>query len=251
LKILISISVSILAFLCTSFNYSGEEIIKASQFTAAKISGGNDSSSTDFLGDLLSAADQIYDSINLDMAGLSRKAFRYAYRGYELLVEKGIISNDEVMTICDFSQSSSKKRMYIIDMKTVSLLFNTYVAHGKRTGGEYARYFSNKAKSHQSSLGFYITGKTYYGENGFSLKMKGLEKGFNDHAESRNIVVHGSDYASEQFLNGASFLGRSYGCPAVPATEAKEIINTIKEGTCFFIYHPDAKYLNGSKILND
>ena len=251
MKVLISISVSALAFLCTSFIHIGGSSEKTPLPIASDISINKDSSKTSLFEDIFTTADRIYDSIELDMAGLSRKAFRYAYKGYEYMVSKGWIHHEEVMTICDFSQSSSKKRLYVIDLKSLSLVYNTYVAHGKKTGGEFARYFSNKPKSHQSSLGFYVTGETYYGENGFSMKMRGMEKGYNDRAESRNIVMHGSDYATEKFLNHSNYLGRSYGCPAVPVGEAKEIINSIKEGTCLFIYHPDSKYLNGSKILND
>ena len=113
-----------------------------------------------------------------------------------------------------------------------------------------ARSFSNKANSHQSSIGFYITRNSYYGENGLSLRLNGIESGFNDKALKRNIVVHGSEYASDDFLNSNNFLGRSYGCPAVPEEDTKTIINTIKEGSCFFIYYPAKKYLASSKILN-
>ncbi|MES1220167.1 MAG: murein L,D-transpeptidase catalytic domain family protein [Bacteroidota bacterium] len=196
------------------------------------------------------SAEKLYDSLGLENYGLSKKAFQYALKGYQRLLVKGRIENTDVLTICDFSLSSRQKRLFIIDLKNGELLLNTYVAHGRKTGTEYAKYFSNKANSHQSSLGFYITRNEYYGENGLSLRLDGIEKGFNDKALRRNIVVHGSEYANDDFLNTNSYLGRSYGCPAVPQGEIETIVNTIKEGSCFFIYYPAKKYITSSKILN-
>ncbi len=148
------------------------------------------------------------------------------------------------------SQSSRSKRLYILDMDQKTVLVNTYVAHGRNSGTEFARSFSNSPSSHKSSLGFYVTQGTYYGNNGLSLKIRGMEKGFNDRALGRNIVVHGSQYVGPDFLEMNQFCGRSYGCPAVPADESEEIIDLIKEGSCLFIYHPTKKYLTKSKILN-
>lgn len=194
--------------------------------------------------------DALFDSLHLDHYGLSKEAFEYAITGYQNLLEKNEIENPGIITICDFSQSSKQKRLYVIDLDKGELVMNTYVAHGKNSGGEYARRFSNNPRSHQSSLGFYLTGDTYFGEHGLSLRIIGLEKGFNDKANVRHIVVHGSKYVTEKFLNNNPFMGRSFGCPAVPAQQSSELINNIKGGSCFFIYHPDKKYLNGSKILN-
>jgi len=196
------------------------------------------------------SAEKLYDSLGLENYGLSKKAWQYAVKGYKKLLAKGRIGNTDVITICDFSLSSRQKRLFIIDLKNGELLLNTYVAHGRRSGMEYARSFSNKTNSHQSSLGFYITRNQYYGENGLSLRLDGIEKGFNDKALRRNIVIHGSGYANDDFLNTNSFLGRSYGCPAVPEGEIETIVNTIKEGSCFFIYYPAKKYISSSKILN-
>ena len=175
--------------------------------------------------------------MGLDELGLSREAFEYAYKGYEHLIEKKVITQTEYLTICDFTQSSKQKRLYLIDVANDTVLMNTYVAHGMRSGGEYATRFSNKLSSKQSSLGFYITKNTYRGENGLSLRMEGLEPGINDKAYRRAIVVHGADYIA----NGSA--GRSYGCPAVPLDESKIIINTIKNGSCLFIYSQQKKYL--------
>jgi hypothetical protein len=193
---------------------------------------------------------RLYDELGLKEKGLSPKAFEYALKGYNKLLKKRIIKKSQYLTICDFSQSSNNKRLYIIDLGKNELLVNTYVAHGKNSGAEYARKFSNKPSSLQSSLGFYITKNTYYGEHGLSLKVAGLEPGFNDKAYRRAIVVHGADYIEESWLRHSKYMGRSFGCPAIPKEESDFIINTIKNGTCLFIYHPSTNYLKGSKLLN-
>lgn len=195
-------------------------------------------------------ATQLYTSLGLKEVGLSETAFKYAYKGYNKLLKKRIIKRSELLTICDFSQSSAKKRLYIVDLEKNEIVLNTYVAHGKNSGGQFATKFSNKTSSHQSSLGFYLTKNTYYGEHGLSLKVTGLEPGFNDKAMQRAIVVHGAEYIDESWLTRNNHMGRSFGCPAVPDDESDFIINTIKNGTCLFIYHPSTKYLKGSKLLN-
>jgi hypothetical protein len=125
------------------------------------------------------------------------------------------------------------------------------VAHGRNSGKEYAAKFSNKPESLQSSLGFYVTRSTYYGSHGLALTIDGVESGINDKAERRKIVVHGSEYVGANYLRFSKYMGRSFGCPAVPAKQTRTIINTIKNGTCFFIYHPSKKYKETSTILND
>jgi hypothetical protein len=199
---------------------------------------------------VLLAADSIYTNLGLARKGLSRQAFQFAWKGYKNLLSKGKIRRDDVLSICDFSQSSKRRRLYIIDVETQKLLMHTFVAHGRNSGSEFARNFSNRPESHQSSLGFYVTRSTYYGEHGLSLKIDGLERGINDKALARHIVVHGSDYVGKDFLKSNKMTGRSYGCPAVPREHAPKIIETIKQGSCLFIYHPSKKYLNSSKILN-
>ena len=195
-------------------------------------------------------ADMIYDSLDLDVKGLNEEAFKHAYTGYKKLIEEGEINKEGILTICDFSQSSKRKRLYLIDLNEYKLLLNTYVAHGRNSGGEYASRFSNRPESHQSSLGFYRTKRTYYGSHGLALTLSGLEKGINDKAERRKIVVHGSYYIGENYKRWGKFMGRSFGCPAVPMKQSRTLINTIKEGSCLFIYHPTKTYLAGSKILN-
>lgn len=170
-----------------------------------------------------------------------------AYKGHQYLADNGSLGNSDVIAVCDFSQASDKKRLYIIDAKNYRVLFNTYVAHGKNSGLEYAEHFSNNPESLQSSLGFYITKGTYSGKHGLSLKLSGQERGFNDNAEERAVVIHGAEYIGD---NRAGYMGRSFGCPAVPQAQSGKVINLLKNGTCLFIYHPTEKYLHGSKILN-
>lgn len=232
-KLIVYITISCLAILSSGFTGINEQNaaihsplrIDAEQRLAIKIS-------------------LLYDLLNLEEMGLARQAFEYAYKGYHQLVEKNRINCPDYLTICDLSQSAKQKRLYLIDMVNNKIILNTYVAHGRNSGREYATRFSNKPASLQTSLGFYVTRNTYSGEHGLSLRMDGLEPGFNDRAYRRAIVIHGASYIGE----GST--GRSFGCPAVPKTESKAIINTIKDGTCVFIYHPEKKYLKGSKILN-
>lgn len=205
---------------------------------------------TNDLADNAVGIEAIYDSIHLDKAGLSKEAFEYALKGYQELTEENKIVRKDIITICDFSQSSRRKRMYVVDLENYKLLIQTHVAHGRNSGVEYANRFSNKPESLQSSLGFYITRNTYYGGHGLALTIDGLEPGINDKARRRKIVVHGSAYVGSDFLRFSKYIGRSFGCPAVPAKQSKKIINTIKNGTCFFIYHPTKKYKETSKILN-
>lgn len=193
----------------------------------------------------------LYDSMKLEKSGLNEKAFEYAWRGYHNLLKKGVLNKTNVLTICDFTQSSRRKRMYVIDVQHRKLLFNTYVAHGMNSGTEYATSFSNTPESFKTSLGFYVTTKTYNSAiNGLSLKVKGLEKGYNNLAAMRNIVLHGSDYISPDYLKANGEMGRSLGCAAMPNQMSPKIIKTIKNGSCLFIYHPTKKYLVQSNVIN-
>lgn len=192
----------------------------------------------------------LYQALQLESIGLSKKAFDLAYRGYQKLLKQSRISNPRYLTICDLSQSSRKRRLYLIDLVNKEVVLNTWVAHGRNSGGEFASRFSNRPSSYQSSLGFYVTMETYSGEHGLSLRMAGMEPGFNDRAYRRGVVVHGADYIGENCLQKGGRMGRSFGCPAVSKEESNILINTIKDGTCLFIYHPSRVYLQRSKILN-
>jgi L,D-transpeptidase catalytic domain len=197
------------------------------------------------------AAANIYDSLRLNLMGLSQQAFNYAMQGLGYLVKAGKITNHKIISIVDYSLPSSRKRLFVIDLDKYKVVYNTYVAHGINSGKEYASEFSNKPESNKSSLGFYETAGTYNGKNGYSLHLSGLEKGINDKAGSRSIVMHGADYVSETLIQEQGYIGRSWGCPAVPEKLNNAIINTIKNGTCLFIYSPGKNYFIHSRILKD
>jgi hypothetical protein len=198
---------------------------------------------------VLNAA-ELFNTWNLGVSGLSLAAFELAQQGFAKLDKKKLLKKDSVLTIIDYSKPSSAKRLFVLDMITGKILFNSLVAHGRKSGQNYASQFSNKASSYKTSLGFYITLNTYNGGNGYSLRLKGCESGINDKAYNRAIVLHGADYVSENFIEKNGYLGRSYGCPAVPLSLNKEIIEVIKDGSCMFFYYPSKKYSSQSKILN-
>lgn len=194
--------------------------------------------------------DQIYKECQLENV-LNKELFTKAYRGYNKLKQGKKITAQDRLTIIDFTKPSTEKRLYVISLKKKKLLYNSYVAHGKNSGYTYAKQFSNSNGSLQSSLGFYRTLTTYYGKHGYSLKLRGLEPGINDKAEQRAIVIHGADYVSASFIKKHGRLGRSWGCPALPQHLKTEIINTIKGGSCLFIYAEDATYTENSKLLTN
>lgn len=192
-----------------------------------------------------------YSDLNLADFGLSYEVFQLALRGYRKLEASGQLENPGILTIVDFSQSSKNKRMYIFDLLNHKLLFNTLVAHGRNTGEEFAQYFSNELGTLKSSLGFFVTRNQIMGSKvGLSLIISGVEKGFNDNAISRQIIMHGADYATEEFIKKTGRLGRSYGCPSLPPDLIKPVFQTIEKGTCLFIYNPDPVYLRNSSLLN-
>ena len=192
----------------------------------------------------------IYDHMDLEKQGLDEKAFEYAWRGYHNLLKKGRIHKRTVLSICDFSQSCCSKRMYVIDVLHRKLLYRTYVAHGQNSGEEYANTFSNEPESFKSSLGFYVTDRIYYGRNGLSLRLNGVDSGYNDMASKRKIVLHGSTYVGDRYMQNYGTLGTSLGCPALPSAVSGRIIRAVKNGSCLFIYHPTQQYLDNSPIIN-
>src|SRR5690606_22328256 len=179
----------------------------------------------------------------------SQVSFTYALTGYNKLDEEQKITN-KLLTIVDFSLPSTEKRMWILDVENNSVLYHTYVSHGQNTGGNMATKFSNTPNPLQSSLGFYVTAETYYGKNGLSLFIDGMEEEFNSKARERYVVIHGADYAKEDSIKRLGRLGRSYGCPAVPTEVSIEIIELIKEGSALFIYHNSDDYIAKSTYLN-
>jgi hypothetical protein len=197
----------------------------------------------------LTSKSVLFESLRLDSMGLSRKAFTYALTGMNKLVQEGKLSNTDILTIADFSLPSNKKRLFVIDLKSAQVLFNTFVSHGRNSGTALATTFSNTPESFKSSLGFYVTGNTYSGGHGYSLRLQGEEKGINDNAMSRGIVMHSATYVSEQIARLQGYIGRSLGCPAIPIEIHKKIIAQIKNGTCLFLYSPDKSYISNSKLL--
>ncbi len=205
---------------------------------------------SEMMNEFENKADNLYQSLRLNLMGFSQQAFEYAITGLDKLVKMGKIDNPQILSIVDFSQPSSHKRMVVIDLKNNEVLFNTYVAHGRNSGREFARDFSNTPETNKSSLGFYETSNTYIGGNGYSLRLEGLEKGFNDNAFNRAIVVHGAAYVSGAIAQQQGYIGRSQGCPALPLSQSKPIIDKIKNGTCLFVYSPNAQYIQQSKLLH-
>ena len=177
------------------------------------------------------------------------ESFSKAFEGYEQLKNQGKIEND-VLTIVDFSLPSTEERMWVIDMKTKTILLQSLVAHGRNSGDNMATNFSNVSESFQSSLGFYTTGEVYQGKHGFSLRLDGMEKGINDNARNRAVVIHGADYVSKSFIKQHGRLGRSQGCPAVPYEVHETLINKIKNKSCLFIYHSSRNYVAQSKLVS-
>lgn len=193
------------------------------------------------------AADEtvcLYRSMQLEGV-VGWEAFRQAVAGYRKISAR----RREVLTLIDFSKPSTEKRLFVFDMKRGRMLYSSVVSHGKNSGGNYARSFSNEAGSYKSSLGFYLTSSTYQGGNGYSLLLDGLEKGINDRARERAIVVHGAAYANPSVAQGGR-LGRSFGCPALPVALARPVIDAIKGGSVMFIYAESPEYLSRSSILS-
>lgn len=194
----------------------------------------------------------VYDQIDFSKSKkLDYDVFEKAYYGYLNLRNSGKITSDkDILTVCDFSKSSTAYRLWVIDLNSKQVLINDYVAHGQGSGDEFATAFSNTSNSHQSSLGFYVTDDTYMGKHGLSLRLRGMDNGYNSAAYERAVVVHGANYVSNDFVAGQKRLGRSWGCPAVSDKIADKMINTIKGGTCLFIYAPQKEYLASSVWLN-
>lgn len=192
-----------------------------------------------------SSCQQLYLEMKLDGV-VNYTAFEQAIAGYTKIEQK----NKEILTLVDFSKPSTEERFYVFDMKHRKLLFTSLVSHGKNSGGNYATSFSNENGSLKSSLGFFLTENTYQGRNGYSLVLNGLEKGINDRAKERAIVIHGAAYSNPSVITSSGRLGRSFGCPALPLSVSKPIINTIKDGSLLFIYANNQNYLTYSPILS-
>lgn len=193
------------------------------------------------------AVSLIYDGLKGKSEVLpSREVFTMAFQGWSKMQDK---LKSKVLTVIDFSLPSTAKRLWIIDPEKGEILLNSVVAHGRNSGELMANAFSNQPESFKSSLGFYQTAETYTGKHGYSLRLDGLEKGFNDQARNRAIVIHGADYAREEFAASVGRLGRSLGCPALPSELSAKAINLIKDGSLLFIFGKDQNYLAKSSLI--
>lgn len=181
---------------------------------------------------------KLYQAMNLHGI-LEYGTFERAYSGYGKIDKR----KKNIFTLIDFTKPSTEKRLFVFDLNKGKLLYHTHVAHGRNSGENYATSFSNKNGSHKSSLGFYLTGNTYQGRNGYSMLLYGLEEGINDKALERAIVVHPAAYANPSVIAGNGRLGRSFGCPALPQEVSKEIIDVIKDGSVMYIHADDHTYL--------
>lgn len=179
---------------------------------------------------------------------INSKALKTALQAYHCAAKRGHIKKP-YLTVIDYSVASNKPRLWTFDLHNDRLLFRSFVAHGKNSGKLKARYFSDRPESRQSSLGLFVTGEKYSGSHGASLRLNGLDHGFNSRARPRAIVIHGASYVSQQFLKKHGRLGLSWGCPAISNELAKPLINKIKDGAAVFTYYPTNQYLKGSKLL--
>ena len=197
--------------------------------------------------DFAGYADALYKTI--DDNDLNYEAFTTALKGYVKLQSEGQIEEDAYLTVIDMSLSANKNRFFLIDLKNKKIIHKSIVAHGKNSGGEYAKYFSNKVGSYKSSIGFYRTAETYNGKHGLSLRLDGLEY-CNNNARKRAIVIHAAEYVSENFIKNNGRLGRSLGCPSLPQKDYDKVVQKIKNGSLLFIYYPEDYYLKNSVLAN-
>lgn len=182
--------------------------------------------------------------------GASEEVIELALRARDCAIGSGdATGKGERLAVIDYSKPSTQKRMWVFDLRDDRLLYAEHVAHGQGSGANFARAFSNREGSHQTSLGLFRTAETYMGGNGYSLRMDGLDPGFNDAARQRAIVMHGAPYVNPAAAQQNGRLGRSHGCPAVRSQVAREIIDTLKGGQFVFSYYPDPAFLRSSRML--
>lgn len=179
---------------------------------------------------------------------LSPAVLKLSLTAYQKARKEGL-DNKQLLTIIDYSKPSAERRLWVIDMKTAKVLFNTYVAHGKNSGKAMATSFSNQPHSLKSSFGVFLTDEVYTGHDGYSMRIQGLERGINDKVYERNVVFHGAAYVGADIAKSKGMMGRSWGCMAVSKDTVKPLINTIKDKTLVVAYYPDQKWLHTSSFL--
>ena len=184
-----------------------------------------------------------------ELGTIETDVFDLALSAASCAVRSGAVKDPGTLTVIDYSKPSTDKRLWVFDLKARELVFEELVAHGQGSGGNMATQFSNQNETHRTSLGLFVTGDTYVGKNGYSLRLDGLDRGVNDNARERAIVMHGAPYVSDAFVKATGRLGRSWGCPAVSELVAHKMIDTVKDGGLVFAYYPDSDWLKTSKFL--
>jgi hypothetical protein len=196
-----------------------------------------------------SPSPEVIETLRKSAPTLRTEVLRLALRGATCAAQQGLVQRKELLTVIDYSMPSTQPRLFVFDLAAKKLLFKELVAHGKNSGDNITRFFSNSEGSLATSMGLFVTANTYIGSNGYSLRLKGLDDGYNDKAWSRAIVMHGATYVSNAATRALGRLGRSWGCPAVRPEVAKKLIDTLKGGSPIFAYYPDMHYLKSSKFL--
>lgn len=185
-----------------------------------------------------------------EAAGVSLDVLDTALSAVQCALTSGDIATPPTLTLIDYSRPSVEPRLWVFDLASGRMLFKELVAHGRNTGDNIATRFSDAMNSHQSSLGLFVTGDTYVGSNGYSLRLDGLEPGFNGRARDRAIVMHGAPYVNAALSRSQGRIGRSWGCPALRQAVARDVIDTIRGGGVIFSYYPDQAWLTKSRFLN-
>lgn len=181
--------------------------------------------------------------------GLTADALRLALRAVDSAAREGLVTRRDLLTVIDYSLPSTQPRLFVFDLAQEKLLYRELVAHGVNSGDNLTTRFSNVLNSRATSIGLFVTAETYFGSNGYSLRLRGLDRGFNDRALVRAIVMHGAPYVSDATARTLGRLGRSWGCPALPAKVSKKIIDQVKGGSPIFAYYPDPDWLRESRFL--
>ena len=191
---------------------------------------------------------EAWNAVKLD--GLDSTVLALALQSATSAVERGAAALPSTLTVIDYSKPSTEPRMWVYDVRTHELLFHELVSHGRGSGKTMATSFSNAAESNMTSLGLFRTAEAYVGHNGYSLRLDGLEKGTNDNARDRAIVIHGAPYVNAATARANGYLGRSLGCPAVRPEISRQLIDAVKGGGLVFAYYPDRAWLRNSLYLN-
>ncbi|HYH09140.1 MAG TPA: murein L,D-transpeptidase catalytic domain family protein [Thermoanaerobaculia bacterium] len=195
------------------------------------------------------SSDSLSQTLLRQAPGLRASVLRMALDASENAAQRGLVKRRDILTVIDYSLPSSQPRLFVFNLATRKLLFRELVAHGKNSGGDRTTFFSNSPGSLATSIGLFVTADTYNGGNGYSLRLKGLDEGFNDMAWDRLIVMHGASYVSRTAINALGRLGRSWGCPAVRKEVARKIIDTVRGGSAVFAYYPEKTWLATSEWL--